>query len=77
MRSDEAGTTSRLRTSNCTSSHCVVLHCYCAVQSFTSVLANTFMTALALWIPLTPLLFILRRIIEERSGTRWDATVVV
>jgi len=38
-------------------------------QSFSAALANVFMTALALWIPLMPLIFLLRRIMEERSGT--------
>lgn len=40
-------------------------------QSFTSAVANVFVTALALWLPLTPLFFLLRRILDDRSGTKW------
>mmetsp|Transcript_4482 Transcript_4482/g.12213 ORF Transcript_4482/g.12213 Transcript_4482/m.12213 type:complete len:653 (-) Transcript_4482:463-2421(-) len=39
-------------------------------QSFTSAIANVFLTALSLWIPLTPLFFLMRRILDDRSGTK-------
>ncbi len=37
--------------------------------SFTAAAANTFLTALALWLPLLPVLWLLRRVIDQRQGT--------
>ncbi|KAG2454133.1 hypothetical protein HYH02_001169 [Chlamydomonas schloesseri] len=37
--------------------------------SFQAAAANAFLTALALWLPLLPLVFLLRRIIDQRQGT--------
>lgn len=36
-------------------------------QSFQAALANVALTALALWLPLLPLLFILRRLMQVRA----------
>ncbi|EFJ51432.1 hypothetical protein VOLCADRAFT_87717 [Volvox carteri f. nagariensis] len=37
--------------------------------SFTAAAANAFLTALALWLPLLPVLWLLRRLIDQRQGT--------
>ncbi|KAJ9508516.1 hypothetical protein QJQ45_012046 [Haematococcus lacustris] len=39
-------------------------------QTFLSALATTLTTTLAVWIPLLPLLFLFRRIMEDRSSSR-------
>jgi hypothetical protein len=36
--------------------------------SFLGVLQNILLSALAVWLPLLPLFFLIRRILEERSG---------
>ncbi len=36
--------------------------------SITAAAANAFLTALALWIPLLPMLWLLRRVIDQRQG---------
>lgn len=38
-------------------------------QSFTALLANVLLTAVALWVPLLPLVFILRRLLQGQNGT--------
>lgn len=40
-------------------------------QSFSSALANVLLTALAVWIPLAPLLFLLHRMMEDRNMSGW------
>lgn len=37
--------------------------------SLQGVLYNALLSALALWLPLMPLIFLVRRILEERSST--------
>jgi hypothetical protein len=37
-------------------------------QGFAAVLANMVITTLAVWIPLLPLFFLLRRVMEDRAG---------
>jgi len=39
-------------------------------QSFSAALSNVFLTALAVWVPLAPLIFLMRRMMEDRTGSR-------
>ena len=41
--------------------------------SFSASVGNAFLTALSLWLPLLPLIFLLARVVEERTGNKCGA----